>query len=64
LTVNLGDWNSAKLGCSIEDTIETPDEFEIKFDHLYKQLRDKVVTELAIINKVYGIEKKGRGTHE
>jgi hypothetical protein len=61
LTVNLGDWNSAKLGCSLEDVIDNPDEFEIKFDHIYKKLRDKVVTELTILNKVYGIEKRNQG---
>lgn len=57
LTINLGDWNSAKLGGSIEDDIDSPEEFEIKFDHMYKKLRDKVVTELAVIKKVYGMEK-------
>lgn len=63
LTVNLGDWNSAKLGATLEDVIENQDEFEIKFDHMYKRIRDKVVTELTTIQKIYNGEKgrKGRG---
>ena len=61
LTVNLGDWNSAKLGCAMEDVIESPDEFEIKFDHIYKRLREKVIKELAVINEVYGIETRSQG---
>lgn len=61
LTVNLGDWNSAKLGCAMEDVIENPEEFDIKFDHIYKKLREKVISELAVINEVYGIEKRSQG---
>jgi len=45
----------------MEDIIENEDEFEIKFDHIYKKLRRKVVNELADINKEYIAGKKDRG---
>ena len=47
LTVNLGDFNSAKLGCMLTDTLEVGEEFEEKFDQIYSRIRNKVRKELV-----------------
>jgi hypothetical protein len=47
LTVNLGNWNSAKLGCTLSDVIEPGEEFETKFDEVYRMIRKKVREELG-----------------
>jgi len=47
LTVNLGNWNSAKLGATVSDVIEPGETFEDKFDLIYRQIRGKVRNELA-----------------
>jgi len=50
LTVNLGNFNSAKLGCILEDVIEPGEEFETKFDNIYGMIRKKVRKELGILS--------------
>jgi len=47
LTANLGDWNSAKLGATVSDSIEPGEEFEAKFDELYTKIRRKIREELG-----------------
>jgi len=47
LTVNLGNWNSAKLGATVSDIIEPGEEFEAKFDEMYSMIRKKVREELG-----------------
>ena len=47
LTANLGNFNSAKLGCVLEDVIESGEEFESKFDLMYFQIRSKIREELG-----------------
>lgn len=49
LTVNLGNFNSAKLGCVLTDSIEKDEEFEDKFDQIYGRIRTKVRKELAML---------------
>ena len=47
LTVNLGNFNSAKLGATITDQINSTDEFDAQFDILYGKLRRKIYKELS-----------------
>jgi hypothetical protein len=51
LTVNLGNFNSAKLGGSLEDDIDDVTYIDRDFDVLYSKIRQKVLQELLKINK-------------
>ena len=47
LTVNLGNYNSARIGCALDDCVEPGEEFETKFDQVYQRVRHKVRSALA-----------------
>lgn len=51
--MNLGNFNSAKLGATLEDTISNPEEFEQKFDFLYSKIRNKIALELGKLNSAF-----------
>lgn len=49
LTVNLGNYNSAKLGCMLEDELLPGEDFDEKFDQVYAKIRGKVRKELTYL---------------
>ena len=51
LTLNLGNFNSAKLGATLEET--TMEDFESTFDDLYGRIKEKVFAELKVLNKQF-----------
>ena len=53
LTVNLSNSHYAKLGGQLEGVAEKEEDNIIKFDALYKELRDKVITELLILKSTF-----------
>jgi len=60
LTINLGNFNSAKLGCILGDEVAEGESFEDKFDILYSQIRTKIRKELTrLSHKVTDVTTAG-----
>ena len=53
LTLNLGNFNSAKLGGTLEDYCTDAGEYEDVFDELFLKIKEKVYKELNNINKEF-----------
>jgi len=51
MTVNLGNFSSVKLGVTVEDHMQSIEEFESKFDFLYKKASNAVLEKLRTIKE-------------